>query len=110
MVHKIAKWLEQCPHIDHICVGTLEPGTGTGLFPKGIDRVRRDILGNCRVTATLLLRHRGRPEEDWPSLLSGWVLEAQPPAGYTVTPRGGRLCAPTRDGWGTWEMELIIEN
>ncbi len=110
MVDEIARWLKGCPFIKELTVGTLPPGSGTGLFSKGIDRVRRDILGGSTVTHTFILRHRGRPEEAWPEQLSSWILTATPPAGYIVTPKGGRLVSPTRDGWGTWEMELKIEN
>lgn len=108
MVHKIAGWLKDCPAVEDITVGTLPPGKGTGIFPKGITRVRQDILGGSAVTSTVVLRHRGRPEDRWPQELSGWVFHTAPPAGCTVTPHGGRLCSPTKDGWGTWELELTV--
>lgn len=110
MVHKIADWIKNCPFIEDVTACSVSPGTGTGIFPKGISRVSRDILGNCSVTISLLLRHRGRPEENWPALVSSWVLTTEPPLGCrSVTPKGGKLCSPTKDGWGTWEMELVIE-
>ena len=109
MVHKITDWLEGCPFVEQLTVGTLAPGTGTGLFPKGVSRVYRDILGNSRVTASVLLRHRDYPDAAWTQQVARWVLCNQPD-GMTVTPKGGRLCSPTRDGLGTWEVELIVEN
>jgi len=109
MVHKIVEWLRACPHVEELTVGTLSPGVGTGLFPKGVTKVNRDILGGSRVTASVLLRHRDHPDSTWAGQLTDWVL-CNPPEGMTVTPKGGKLCSPTRDGLGTWEVELIVEN
>ena len=109
MVHKIMDWLAACPNVESLSLGTLSPGTGTGLFPKGISKVYRDILGGSRVTAAMLLHHRDHPDSAWAQQVADWVLRNQP-EGMTVTPKGGKLCSPTRDGLGTWEMELVIEN
>ena len=109
MVHKIARWLAACPHVEGLTVGSLQPGAGTGIFPKGITRVSRDILGGSRVTTSVLLRHRDYRDSGWVQQLSDWVI-ANPPEDMTVTPRGGRLCSPTKDGWGTWELEIVIES
>lgn len=110
VIEMLVSWLQTCPLVDSLFTGTLPPGRGTGLFLKGIDRVHRDILGNQKPRWRCLIRHRGSPEENWAEAFSCWVLEATPPAGYRISPGGGRLVSPTRDGWGTWEVELIIEN
>lgn len=108
MVHKIADWLATCPYVEGLTVGALQPGSGTGLFPKGISKVYRDILGNSRVNASVVLRHRDYPDSTWPQQLAHWVLYNQP-QGCTVTPKGGKMVNPTKDGWGTWEIELVVE-
>ena len=109
MVDGIVAWLLGCPYIENVSVGTLQPGAGTGLFLKGISHVRRDILGGSRVSQSLLLRHRDYPDALWVQQFNAWVLENQP-TGMKVTPKGGKLVSPTKDGWGTWELELIVES
>ena len=109
MVNTVKGWLLNCPYMGNLSVGTLQPQGDTGLFPKGISRVRRDILGDARVSTAFILRHRDYPDADWVDKVSAWILSNKP-ADMQVTPKGGKLVNPTKDGWGTWELELIVES
>ena len=109
MVDAVKSWLSRCPHVGKLSAGTLKPGEGTGLFLKGISQVRRDILGEAKVSQTFILRHRDYPDAPWVELMCAWVLNNQPQR-FKVTPQGGKLVSPTKAGWGTWEIELIVES
>ena len=109
MVDDVKNWLLKCPYMENLSVGTLQPGPGTGLFLKGISHVRRDILGDAKVTETFVLRHRDYPDATWVEQVSAWVLQNQPEQ-MKVTPQGGKPVNPTKDGWGTWELELKVES
>lgn len=109
MVDRVKSWLLKCPYIQELSVCSLAPGSGTGLFPKGISRVRQDILGRSRLTQSYILRHRDYPDATWAEQVSAWILSNKP-ADLQVTPKGGKLVNPTKDGWGTWELELTVES
>ena len=109
MVDAVKSWLSQGPYIQELSVCSLAPGSGTGLFPKGISRVRQDILGRSRLTQSYILRHRDYPDATWVEQVSAWVLQNQPEQ-MKVTPQGGKPVNPTKDGWGTWELELKVES
>lgn len=107
MIEELLKYLETCPLIEQLTFGALAPGGGTGLFAGGIEKVEQDILGDSRVTQSYILRHRDTPDSTWAQQVSRWLLCSQP-TNMTVIPRGGKLVSPTKEGWGTWELELIV--
>ena len=107
MTKTLMTYFATCPHIAELSFGTLPPGMGTGLFEGGIQKVEQDILGRNRITRTYILRHRDTPDSTWAQQVSLWVLE-HPPEAMTVVPEGGTMVAPTKDGWATWELELIV--
>ena len=107
MVHKVRRWLENCPHIYALTVDTLGAGPATGLFCREVTALRQDILGNRKPRFKYLLRHRGQTHENWAEAFGLWVLE-NPPEEFRVSLRGGRQCSPTRDGFSTWEVELTV--
>ena len=107
MIDMLINWLKSCPQLLDIQFGALPPGAGTGLFAGGIEAVQQDILGNSRTVQRYILRHRAAPDSTWAQQVSGWVLSNQPPS-MAITPKGGKLVSPTNDGWGTWELELVI--
>lgn len=97
------EYLRTCPQLQDMTVNTVSPD-GTGIFPQGIRTVETDITGSGFVEKAYILRHRDRPESCWAETVSSWLL--QNPGPVPVTPVGGKLTAPTAQGFGTFELEI----
>ncbi len=126
MIQKLTAWLETYPGWEEpLQIDTAGPGTGLGLFPKGVETVGRvsDILGNvteaCRATVTLCRNGLGQEgDADWLLDFQHWVrcqsragLAPQfgtDPARERITARAGRL-KDMDQGMGRYTVDILID-
>lgn len=99
----IKMYLDTCPDLAGYTVDKLGPGLGVGVFPQGVVRITRDILGTVKLTKRYVLKRRGLRGESWADRVTNWALMM----GLRVS--GGKLTTPATEGVGVYELTLETE-